>query len=248
MINRMYIILFAFLISVNLIHAQPYQQDIISTKNGELKITFVKHASLVFEFQGKTIHVDPVLRMGDYSQLPKADLILITHHHGDHMDLSAIEKIQQKHTRIIATEKCREISEFLDQAEIMNDHEEQNILDLKIRSVPAYNIQHKRDNGNPFHPKGEGNGYILTFGNKNVYVAGDTENTPEMKALKDIDVAFLPMNLPYTMTPEMVADAAKAFQPAILYPYHFGKTDTQTLVTLLKGEKIDVRIRNMGFR
>jgi len=246
--NRLYIFFLLFFMSLNLMYAQPYQQDVISTSEGDLKITFVKHASLVFEFQGTTIHVDPVLRMGDYSQLPKADLILITHHHGDHLDLSAIEIIQQENTRIIATEKCCEISEFLDQAVIMNDHEEQNILGLKIRSIPAYNIQHKRHNGNPFHPKGEGNGYILTFGNKNVFVAGDTENTPEMKALKDIDVAFLPMNLPYTMTPKMVADAAKAFQPAILYPYHFGKTDTHALVTLLKGEKIDVRIRKMGFQ
>jgi L-ascorbate metabolism protein UlaG (beta-lactamase superfamily) len=103
-----------------------------------------------------------------------------------------------------------------------------------------------RSGNTPFHPKGEGNGYILSFGDKRVYVAGDTENTPEMKALTDIDVAFLPMNLPYTMTPEMVADAAKAFKPRILYPYHFGNTDTSELVALLKGmQKIEVRIRNL---
>ena len=114
------------------------------------------------------------------------------------------------------------------------------------RQVLAYNIVHKRDTGQPFHPKGVGNGYIITFGDKRVYVAGDTENVLEMKGLKSIDIAFLPMNLPYTMTPEMVADAAKAFKPKILYPYHFGETDTSKVVSLLKGTpEIEVRIRNM---
>ena len=113
-------------------------------------------------------------------------------------------------------------------------------------AVPAYNLVHKRESGEPFHPKGQGNGYVITFGDKRVYVAGDTENTPEMKALKNIDIAFLPMNLPYTMTPEMVADAARAFKPKILYPYHFGKTDTARLVALLQDQpEIEVRIRKM---
>jgi len=117
---------------------------------------------------------------------------------------------------------------------------------LKIEAVPSYNIVHKRDTGQPFHPKGVGNGYIITFGDKRVYVAGDTENIPEMKGLKNIDIAFLPMNLPYTMTPEMVADAAKVFKPKILYPYHFGETDTSKVVSLLKGTpEIEVRIRKM---
>jgi L-ascorbate metabolism protein UlaG (beta-lactamase superfamily) len=117
---------------------------------------------------------------------------------------------------------------------------------LKIEAVPAYNIVHMRDQGQPFHPKGVGNGYVITFGDKRVYVAGDTENIPEMKNIKNIDVAFLPMNLPYTMTPEMAADAAKMIRPKILYPYHYGETDTSKLVALLKDTKeIEVRIRNM---
>ena len=117
---------------------------------------------------------------------------------------------------------------------------------LKIEAVPAYNLVHKRPDGQPFHPKGVGNGYVITFGQTRVYIAGDTENTPEMKALKKIDIAFLPMNLPYTMTPEMVADAVKAFKPKILYPYHYGETDTNTLVALLKDFKeTEVRIRKM---
>jgi L-ascorbate metabolism protein UlaG (beta-lactamase superfamily) len=112
--------------------------------------------------------------------------------------------------------------------------------------VPAYNLAHKRPDGQPFHPRGNGNGYILTFGNVRVYVAGDTEDTPEMRALRGIDIAFLPMNLPYTMTPEMVADAARAFRPRILYPYHFGQTDPQALVRLLSDDAgIEVRVRRM---
>ena len=112
--------------------------------------------------------------------------------------------------------------------------------------MPAYNIKHERSPGNPFHPKGEGNGYVIRFGNKKVYVAGDTENIPEMAKLKAIDVAFLPMNLPYTMTPEMCADAARLYNPKILYPYHFGETDTSILVDLLKDDEIEVRVRKLN--
>ena len=129
----------------------------------------------------------------------------------------------------------------------MHNGDVRTVRGIQVEAVPAYNLVHKRDNGLPFHPKSIGNGYILTFGDKRVYIAADTENTPEMKALTDIDVAFLPMNLPYTMTPEMVADAAKAFRPKILYPYHYGNTDTSQLVDLLSDEKgIAVRIRKMA--
>jgi L-ascorbate metabolism protein UlaG (beta-lactamase superfamily) len=124
--------------------------------------------------------------------------------------------------------------------------ETKTLLGVEITAVPAYNLVHMRPDGTPFHAKGRGNGYLLAFGDTRVYVAGDTENVPEMKALRDIAVAFLPMNLPYTMTPELVADAARAFQPRILYPYHFGDTDTDRLVALLKDEKgIEVRVRKM---
>ena len=132
----------------------------------------------------------------------------------------------------------------------MKNGDIQIIEGFRIEAVPAYNIEHMRSPGVPFHPKGAGNGYIVTFGDKRVYIAGDTENTPEMKSLKGINVAFLPMNLPYTMTPEMVADAAKAFRPKILYPYHlgyhYGNTDTAKLTELLKDTPgIEVRIRKM---
>jgi L-ascorbate metabolism protein UlaG (beta-lactamase superfamily) len=128
----------------------------------------------------------------------------------------------------------------------MKNGDTKTVQGFKIEAVPAYNLVHMRSPGMPFHPKGVGNGYIISFGETKVYIAGDTENTPEMKKLKGIDIAFLPMNLPYTMTPEMVADAAKAFRPKILYPYHFGNTDTAKLIELLKGEKdIEVRIRKL---
>jgi L-ascorbate metabolism protein UlaG (beta-lactamase superfamily) len=117
---------------------------------------------------------------------------------------------------------------------------------MTIEAVPAYNIISKRENGQPYHPKGVGNGYIVTFGDKRVYVAGDTENIPEMKSLKNIEIAFLPMNQPYTMTPEMLADAAKIFRPRVLYPYHTGETDVTKLSALMKDQKeIEVRIRSM---
>jgi len=218
-------------------------EDIIKTSTGDLKITFVGHGTLVFNFGGKVIHVDPVSQEADYSKMPKADLILITHEHGDHFDLKAIKSITNKETSIVLTEIC---SKQIDGGIVMKNGDTKTIAGFKIEAVPAYNIVNKRQNGLPFHPKGSGNGYVITFSDKRVYVAGDTENTPEMKALKDVYIAFLPMNLPYTMTPEMVADAAKAFKPKILYPYHFGDTDTSKLVNLLKDEKgIEVRIRDL---
>ena len=146
-------------------------------------------------------------------------------------------------TEVVLTETC---AEQISGGIVMKNGDVDTVQGMPIEALPAYNIVHTRDNGRPFHPQGVGNGYVITFGDKRIYVAGDTENTPEIKALKDIDIAFLPMNLPYTMTPEMVADAARAFRPRVLYPYHFGSTDTGELVELLADEEgIEVRIRDM---
>ena len=222
---------------------EPYETDIIKTSADDLKITFIGHGTLMFTFGTKIIHVDPFTKVADYAKFPKADVILITHDHYDHLDLKAMEVVRTEKTKMVLTEAC---SKQVKNGIIMKNGDVQTVSGLNIEAVPAYNLVHKRDNGQPFHGKGIGNGYIITFGDKRVYVAGDTENIPEMKSLLEIDCAFLPMNLPYTMTPEMVADAAKAFRPKILYPYHFGDTDTSKLLKLLQDQKeIEVRIRNM---
>ncbi len=222
---------------------EDFEKDIIETSAGNLKITFLGHGTLMFSFGGKVIHVDPFSRVADYAKLPKADVILVTHEHRDHLDLKALNTVRTEKTVLILTETC---AKQVEGGIVMKNGDVKSIEGLKIEAVPAYNIVHKRDNGQLFHPKGVGNGYIITFGDKRVYVAGDTENIPEMKELRGIDIAFLPMNLPYTMTPEMVADAAKAFKPRILYPYHYGETDTSRLEDLLRDTKeIEVRIRRM---
>ncbi len=222
-----------------------FEEDVLTTSRGDLKITCIGHGTLMFTFDGKIIHVDPVFNYADYTKMPKADLILVTHEHGDHLDDVAIQDLTKEGTVIVWTKKCMDQAKIKDSI-VMANGDVKTVEGIKIEAVPAYNIKHMRSGNNPFHPKGEGNGYILTFGDKRVYVAGDTENTPEMKALKNIDVAFLPMNLPYTMTPEMVSDAARAFRPKILYPYHYGETDPSELVALLKDTPdIEVRIRNL---
>ena len=244
-INRLCVLVGVFvLVFAAVVAAQEdCETDIIKTSAGDLTITFIGHGTLMFAFGGKVIHVDPFGRLADYSKLPKADMILLTHEHRDHLDTKALNAVRTEKTVVVLTETCaRQVQGGI----VMHNGDVKAVEGLKIEAVPAYNIVHKRKKGQPFHPKGIGNGYIITFGDKRVYVAGDTENIPEMKELKQIDVAFLPMNLPYTMTPEMVADAAKAFKPRILYPYHYGKTDTSELMELLKDNKeIEVRIRRM---
>ncbi len=221
---------------------QP-EQDIIKTETGDLRITFIGHGTLMFGYRDKIVHVDPVGREGDYTKLPKADIVLITHEHGDHLDPKALGMIRKDQTKILLTKAC---AEKVPGGTIAKNGDTLTVLGLKIEAVPAYNIVHKRPDGQPFHPKGSGNGYVINFDKTRVYVAGDTENIPEMALLKKIDIAFLPMNLPYTMTPEMVAEAAKVFEPRILYPYHYGQTDPNALVALMKdSKKTEVRIRKL---
>jgi L-ascorbate metabolism protein UlaG (beta-lactamase superfamily) len=170
-------------------------------------------------------------------------MILLTHEHRDHLDLKALASLRTDKIKIILTKNCaRQVKGGI----IMQNGDVKTVDGLKIEVVPAYNLVHMLSEGVPFHPRGSGNGYVITFSDIRIYVAGDTENIPEMKELKDIDVAFLPMNLPYTMTPEMVADAAKAFKPKVLYPYHYGKTEPSKLVELMKDTpEVEIRIRKL---
>ena len=221
---------------------EGFQMDTLKTSGGDLQITCIGHGTLMFGWAGKTIHVDPWGRLADYAKLPKADIILVTHEHQDHLDPAAISAASKPGATVIVNKGS---AGKVPGSTAMANGETKTVDGVKIEAVPAYNIVHMRAPGQPFHPKGVGNGYVLTFADARVYVAGDTENIPEMKRLAGLAVAFLPMNLPYTMTPEMAADAAKAMKPKVLYPYHFGETDTAKLVKLLEGTGIEVRIRKM---
>jgi L-ascorbate metabolism protein UlaG (beta-lactamase superfamily) len=214
-----------------------FEEDVVKTSEGDLTITFVGHGTLMFSFNDKVIHVDPFSRLADYSTMPKADLLLVTHEHGDHFDPKAIKLIRTEQTVLLTNKVC---AGKIDGATIMKNGDVKNAVGVKVEAVPAYNPE------KAFHPKGRDNGFVITFGDKRVYVAGDTEKIPEMANLKDIDIAFLPMNLPYTMTPEMAAEAALSFMPKIYYPYHTGETDVSRVVDLLKDAKdIEIRLRKM---
>jgi L-ascorbate metabolism protein UlaG (beta-lactamase superfamily) len=232
------VIFIAMTISVNSQETPAY--DKVNTSAGIVEMHFIGHGSLMFKINGFIIYTDPVRSSGNYDFFPKADIILVTHEHYDHLDLNLIDSLKKPGTLVFCNLNSTKQIKW---AMAMKAGDRQEINNIIIEAVPAYNIVNVRAPGQPYHPKGDGLGYILTIGDKRIYIAGDTENTPEMKALKNIDVAFLPMNLPYTMTPEMVADAARAFKPKILYPYHYGETKTEELVKLLKDSGIEVRIR-----
>jgi L-ascorbate metabolism protein UlaG (beta-lactamase superfamily) len=241
------ILKFYLLLILTAMTRQGFTQEILAhddvkTSAGVVEMNFVGHGSLMFNVGGFIIHVDPVRSYGNYNDLPKADLILVTHEHSDHLDASLIKDLSKNGTVIFCN---RNSAKNLPNATVMKAGDTQEVKSIVVEAVPAYNIVNERAPGKPFHPKGEGLGYILNIGGKRIYIAGDTENTPEMKALKNIDIAFLPMNLPYTMTPAMVADAAKAFRPKILYPYHTTDTKTDEILNLLKDSGIEVRIRNL---
>jgi L-ascorbate metabolism protein UlaG (beta-lactamase superfamily) len=244
--GKFLLIIGLFVLGFARISAAPpkFEKDIIPTAKGDLEITFLGHGSLVMAFAGMTVHIDPYGDVADYGSLPKADLVLVTHDHFDHLDPQALKAILKPGTVVVGSKSCA--AKLPAGAIIMANGDKKTVLGLAVEAVAAYNIVNKRPGDGPFHPKGQGNGYVVTFGDKRVYVAGDTENTPEMKALKSIDVAFLPMDLPYTMSPEMVADAARTFRPKVLYPYHMGDTDPSALAGLLGDEKaIEVRIRKL---
>ena len=223
--------------------AAGYQKDTFKTKGGkEVAITAIKHASLRIQYDGLEIQVDPVANFApatDYSKFPKADVILVTHEHFDHFDHGAIEVLKKDGTQVIANPSVQKMLGF---GTAMANGESRSIgKALTLDAVPAYNTTPGQTQ---FHPKGRDNGYVLTLDGLRIYIAGDTEDIPEMAKLKDIDVAFLPCNQPYTMTPEQVAKAAKAIKPKVLFPYHYSETPIKRVAELLADTSIDVRIRN----
>jgi len=186
--------------------ARPVQE--FPTSQGVVKITPIQHATLMLEGGGKVIHVDPYSQ-GNYEGLPPADIVLITDIHGDHLDPKALAKVQKAGTVIFAPEA---VAKTVPAATVIHNGESKMAGDWKIEAVPMYNLKRGPSEGKLFHDKGRGDGFVLTYGGKRFYISGDTEGTPEMKALKNIDVAFVCMNLPYTMPPEEAAEAVRAFQ------------------------------------
>ena len=220
--------------------AADFASDSFCTPAGkELTITFIRHGSLLLSYAGKQIQVDPVSEYADYSTFPKADLILITHAHGDHLDLKAIEALRKTETAVIANPESAE--KVGATAQVMRNGDSQTWQGVRIEAVPAYNTTEGRDK---FHPKGRDNGYVFDFDGFRVYIGGDLEDIPELSDLKAIDVAFLPVNQPYTMTPEQAARAARVIQPKVFYPYHYSQTPVaETLPALLEGSGVELRIR-----
>lgn len=221
--------------------AEGKEFDVFNTGSGQLKVTFLGHASLVFEFGGSLIYIDPVKQDGDFTKFPKADLLLVTHEHGDHLDPGSIAALKKDNTRVVLNESSRK---KLGSGEALEHGQTVSAASVSVLAVPAYNVSAGRTN---YHPKERrDNGYVVTVGSLRIYVAGDTEPIPEMANLGSIDIAFLPMNLPFTMTPEQVAEAARLIRPKILYPYHFGNTDTGLLLKLLDGEPgMEIRVRKL---
>ena len=214
--------------------------DVVKTSQGEVRITPIQHGSVMLEIDGKIWHADPWSR-GDYSSRPKADVILITDIHGDHMDPKAIAAMKKSTTVIVAPQA---VSETVTEAKAVGNGERITVSGVEIEAVPMYNLKRGPEAGKLYHDKGRGNGYVLNVGNKRIYFSGDTEAVPEMKALKDIDVAFVCMNLPYTMPPEEAAAGVKAFGPKVVYPYHYRGSDLDVFVNALKNEPgIEVRLR-----
>lgn len=215
-----------------------YPQDKITTASGEvMTLTFFKHASLSVEVGGRYIYVDPVDEYADYSKLPKADVVLITHSHYDHLDMAAIDKLTTSKTVVVCDKTSAEAFDF-DCVTMTPGSTAQPLDSIHIEAVPAYNISEGHEQ---FHPQArEDCGYILTIGGTRLYIGGDTENNDDIKALENIDIAFLPVNQPYTMTVDQAVDAVKAIRPKIFYPYHYGGTEHTTDIDRLVRELDEV--------
>ena len=218
--------------------------DEFKTPNGKtVRFHALVHSSIRIEFDGKEIEVDPCGKLGDkkidYSALPKADYIIVTHEHYDHLDKAAVKQLCKEGTQVILNQ--RSADEYGAGTVMANGDRLQLAEGISIEAVAAYNTTKGHQQ---FHPKGRDNGYILTIDGLRIYIAGDTEDIPEMADIKDIDIAFLPCNQPYTMTPEQLVKAAKVIRPKVLFPYHYSDTDLSSITAALANENIDVRIRH----
>ena len=219
---------------------QQRTADRIPATGGDITIVPIGHATLQIAHGGIVIDVDPVAQ-ADYAGLPQPDLILVTDIHGDHLDPEAIQQRRKESTRVVAP---RAAADRLDSPVVLANGETTTAAGVLIEAVPMYNLVRGPAEGQLFHDKGRGNGYVLTLGGKRIYIAGDTECTPEMRALQDIDVAFVPMNLPYTMTPGEAAECVRAFSPDIVYPYHFRGQDVAVFANALRDTPVEVRVRS----
>ncbi|MBE0658824.1 MAG: MBL fold metallo-hydrolase [Bryobacteraceae bacterium] len=208
------------------------------TAQGDLKLTAIRHASFMLEAGGQVLHCDP-WSQGNYTGVPQADLILITDTHGDHLDLKALALVRKASSIIIASPDA---AAKIEGARAIKNGETMQVGPWKIEAVPMYNIKRGPAEGKVFHVKGQGNGYIITYAGFRLYNAGDTEGTPEMRALKNIDVALIPMNLPYTMPPEEAAEAVRAFKPKVAIPFHYRGADLAVFEKALAGTGIEARI------
>jgi L-ascorbate metabolism protein UlaG (beta-lactamase superfamily) len=217
--------------------------DTIPATGGNIEVTPILHASTQLEFGGKVIHVDPWSNGSDYSKAKPADLILITDIHGDHMDAAAVDKVKKAGTVIVAPAAVAEAGKIAGVQTIANG-ETKTFAGVTVEAVPMYNLQRGPQAGQLFHTKGRGNGYVITLGGKRLYFAGDTECTPEMKALTNIDAAFVPMNLPYTMPPSEAAECVAAFKPKVVYPYHYRGSKVEEFTAALAGKGVEVRALN----
>lgn len=224
--------------------------DTIPATGGNIELTPMAHAHVQIEYGGKVIHIDPT-SMGSLTNFKPADIILVTDVHGDHMDPKAIDKVKKATTQFVAPKALE--GKFPGTTTIISNGETKTVDGVSITAVPAYNLTRGPKPGALFHDKGRGNGYILTLGGKRVYFSGDTECVPEIKALTNIDVAFMTMNLPYTMPPTESAECVKAFKPTIVYPYHFAQQDLQPanknqtdFVAAMKGTA-GIEVRTMPF-
>lgn len=219
--------------------------DEFTTPGGKsVRLHCIKHGSLAIEADGKWLYVDPVATAvppaTDFSVCPKADYIFVTHEHRDHLDADAIAALTKDGTLLIANPRSAEQLGGVASTVMSNGDSLLLATGWKVDAVPAYNNSADKQQ---FHPKGRDNGYVLTVDGLRIYIAGDTEDIDEMEALHDIDVAFLPCNLPFTMTPEQAARAARVVRPRVLFPYHYGQTPIERVRELLDGSGIDVRIR-----